>query len=87
MQKTRNAISFSGKKKITGALQVCYKLTGENRGRETGGLLEAMNKFQLAQGILHTNDQEETQKSDGKNILIMPVWKWLFKGNIPTLPE
>lgn len=67
------------KKKITGAIQVCYEFTKENRDRETGGLLKAMAEFGLAQGMILTYDQEDTLISDGKTIIIRPVWKWLLE--------
>ncbi|MDP3564347.1 MAG: ATP-binding protein [Methanoregula sp.] len=66
------------KKKITTAIQVCYEFTKENRDRETGGLLKAMAEFKLTQGMILTYDQEDTLISDGKTILIRPVWKWLL---------
>ena len=66
------------KKKITGAIQVCYEFTNENRDRETGGLLKAMAEFRLTQGIILTYDQEDTLNSEGKTIIIKPVWKWLL---------
>jgi len=66
------------KKKITGAIQVCYEFTKENRDRETGGLLKAMAEFRLTQGMILTYDQEDTLISDGKTIIVRPVWKWLL---------
>lgn len=75
------------KKKITGAIQVCYEFLKENRDRETGGLLKAMAEFKLTQGMILTYDQEDTLKSDGKTIIIKPVWKWLLEGSTINLPE
>ncbi len=70
-------------KKITAgikeAIQVCYELTRENRQREIEGLLEAMKKFKLKEGLLLTYDQEEEIKQKGKKIAIKPVWKWLLE--------
>jgi predicted AAA+ superfamily ATPase len=75
------------KKQIAGAIQVCYEITEENRDRETGGLLEAMDKFRLTQGIILTYDQEDMLKTGGKTIIIRPVWKWLLEGSDLYLPE
>ena len=75
------------KKKITGAIQVCYEFLKENQERETGGLLKAMAEFRLTQGMILTYDQEDTLKSDGKTIIIKPVWKWLLEGSPLYLPE
>lgn len=70
------------KKKITGAIQVCYNFTKENQERETRGLLNAMDEFKLLQGMILTYDQEDTLKSDKKTIIIMPVWKWLLEESL-----
>jgi hypothetical protein len=73
------------KKKITGAIQVCYEFTKENQERETGGLLKAMAEFRLTQGMILTYDQEDTLTSGGKTITIKPVWKWLLEeSSLPT---
>jgi hypothetical protein len=70
------------KKKIIGAVQVCYEFLKENQDRETGGLLKAMAEFNLTQGMILTYDQEDTLKSDGKTIIIKPVWKWLLEESL-----
>jgi hypothetical protein len=69
---------FKDQKKITMAIQVCYEFTTENRERECGGLLEAMAKFRLAKGMILTYDQEDELHTDGKTIVLQPVWKWLL---------
>ncbi|MDD4484781.1 MAG: ATP-binding protein [Methanoregula sp.] len=66
------------RKKITLAIQVCYEFTAENRERETGGLLEAMEKFGLKTGMILTYDQEDELNVEGKTIVLKPVWKWLL---------
>jgi len=65
---------------VLGAFQVCYELNDLNRDRELKGLLTAMKEFNLNQGTLLTNTQEEEIKTDDKNfiITIMPIWKWLL---------
>ncbi len=65
--------------KIVKAIQVCYDLNEDNKKREFDGLLEAMNKYKLKEGLLLTYDQEETIEIDGKKIIIKPVWKWLIE--------
>jgi len=64
--------------KIVEAIQVCYIITEENKGRETKGLLEAMEKFKLKEGLILTQDQEEELILKKKKIKVMPVWKWLL---------
>lgn len=66
---------------ITGAIQVCYELTRENRDRELGGLLGAMQAHDLNEGLILTYLQEETITQDGSTIQILPAWKWLITGS------
>jgi hypothetical protein len=64
---------------VSGAIQVCHELNDENTDREIGGLLEARATFTLNDGIILTNDQEETRKIGNVTIVIKPVWKWLLE--------
>ena len=64
--------------KITGAIQVCYELTQENRDRELGGLLGAMQVHGLAEGLILTYLQEESIVQGGYTIRVLPAWKWLI---------
>ncbi|MBT4377100.1 ATP-binding protein [archaeon] len=66
-------------KSILEAIQVCYRLNKENRGREINGLLDAMNKFKLKKGLILTYDDEEEIVTEGKKIIVKPVWKWLLE--------
>ena len=65
------------RERITQAVQVCYELNKENKDREIKGLKEAMEQHQLNEGLLLTNNQEETIKLGTKKIIVKPVWKWL----------
>lgn len=65
--------------KITEAIQVCPELNEENREREIAGLLEAINKFKLKQGIIITNEQTEDISIDNKKIMVRPVFRWLLE--------
>ena len=65
--------------KIVEAIQTTWELTAENRERETAGLLEAMEKFDLKKGTILTNDREENITVSGKKLTIKPVWKWLLE--------
>jgi uncharacterized protein len=67
------------KEKIVEAIQVCYELNHDNKDREFKGLLEAMNKHKLKQGLLLTYDHEEELIIENKKIIIKPVWKWLLE--------
>ena len=67
------------KEKIVEAIQVCYFLNKDNKDREIKGLLEAMNKHKLKQGLLLMYDEEDEIIIDKKKIIIKPVWKWLLE--------
>ena len=66
---------------IVQAIQVCHSFnTDQTRTREVKGLLEALNMYGLAEGLILLHDtQEHTFEEDGKVIRVMPVWKWLLK--------
>lgn len=66
--------------KVTGAIQVCYELLPENRGRELAGLAGAMEEHNLSRGTLLTYQQEETIRQGTRTVRILPVWKWLLSG-------
>jgi len=66
-------------KKVKQAIQVCYNLDEKNKTREYAGLLEAIKKFNLKEGLILTHDQEDELKIEGKKIIIKPVWKWLLE--------
>ena len=64
--------------KIKEAIQVTYELNEKNKEREIAGLMEALNKFKLKEGLIITFDQEESFEQEGKKIKAIPVWKWLL---------
>ena len=67
------------KEKITQAVQVCYEFNEENKGREINGLIEALNRFKLKEGLILTFDQDDEFDIDGKKIILKPVWKWMLE--------
>ena len=69
----------SKNRKVTHAIQVCYDLNEGNREREISGLMDALKEFNLKEGLILTNNQEEELKVEGKSIIIKPVWKWLLE--------
>jgi uncharacterized protein len=67
-------------KTIVNALQVSYSLKDSGtRKREIEGLLEAMKEFQLKKGMILTYDESESFSEEGREIEVIPVWKWLLK--------
>ncbi|MEK6873818.1 MAG: ATP-binding protein [Nanoarchaeota archaeon] len=65
--------------KIKEAIQVTYELNEKNKEREIAGLIEALNKFKLKEGLIITFDQEDKIKFGGKIIKLLPAWKWLLE--------
>ncbi len=86
-RKHKDIFYFAGKKecdflvkekgKITMAVQVTYELNSDNKDRELEGMVEAMEKFGLEEGLLLTRNQEDSLKVRGKRIAVRPVWKWI----------
>ena len=68
--------------KITKAIQACYSLDEDNKEREIQGLMEALSKFNLKEGLILTYNQDDKIKVDGRSIIIRPVWKWLLDNTI-----
>ena len=63
-------------------IQVCLELDDPStKEREISGLIEAMNKFSLSEGLIITENEEgdEIVERLGKKyqIIIKPIWKWL----------
>ncbi len=69
---------------VTGALQVCLKLTPENKDREVRGLIAALKAFGLSRGIIVTKDGEEEIRESSYEISVMPYWKWML--SLPGSP-
>jgi len=67
---------------ISEAIQVCYEITDENKEREIGGLLEAMERFDLKKGLIITADFEGEEQHNGKIIRYEPLWKWLLRPSV-----
>lgn len=63
--------------KITKAMQVCYAVNEDNKGREIKGLMEAVSKFNLEEGLILTYNQDDEIKINSKKVIIKPIWKWL----------
>jgi len=67
------------KTKITKVIQATYELNDKNKEREIKGLLNAMTKFKLKEGLILTYDEEDEFKIDKKRIVVKPLWKWIIK--------
>lgn len=67
---------------IIQAIQVTTHMDDVNRDREVAGLIEVMDQYNLKEGFILTEDQEDEliEKFANKDyhIRIIPVWKWLL---------
>ncbi len=64
--------------KISEAIQVTKALNINNNERELNGLVSALKKYNLKEGLILTSDLEEERKFGDFKIKIMPIWKWLL---------
>ena len=78
--KNGNEVDFviRDRTKITRAYQVTYAVTPENRKRELQGLFAILKEIGDLELKIITYDQEETIVEEGKNIQVIPIWKWLL---------
>ncbi|MBI3032084.1 ATP-binding protein [Candidatus Woesearchaeota archaeon] len=66
--------------KIVQAIQVAVHLaTPETKKRELEGLLDAMIKYKLSEGLLLTLETEEIIIKGDRKIIVKPIWKWLLE--------
>jgi uncharacterized protein len=65
------------KGKITQAFQVCYELNEESKDREISGLAEALEEFNIKEGIILTLGQSDELLVKNKKIVVVPAWKWM----------
>jgi len=65
------------KDKITRAIQVCFDFNEEVKNREINGLIIALKKFDLKEGLILTYNQDDEFLVEGKKVIVMPVWRWL----------
>lgn len=64
---------------IVQAIQVTTTLFDEEvRKREINGLIEAMNAYNLQEGIILTENEQEIVQMNDLQIKIIPIWKWLL---------
>ncbi len=70
-------VRINGEQRV---INVCYQMDDpQTRKREIGGLLEAMDYFDLAQGTIVTAEEKETLFIDRKEVCITPLYEWLLE--------
>ena len=68
--------------KIIKAIQVTQSLNEDKtRQRELDGVVDAMKSYELNDGLILTEDEEDTVMVNGFQIEVKPVWKWLLGDN------
>ncbi|MBI4448067.1 ATP-binding protein [Candidatus Woesearchaeota archaeon] len=79
----QNEIDFIVKEgqKVKQAIQVCYDITDiKTKEREIKSLLKGSNELKCNNLAIITEDREGEEKIEGKNIKLIPLWKWLLIG-------
>ncbi len=67
------------KNRIMEAIQVSWSVYDQTtKERELTGLLDALNTYDLQEGIILTEDEEDEMMIMGKKVKILPTWKWLL---------
>ena len=61
---------------VSAAVQACVRLTDEDKDREIGGLLKAMEAFDLPSGTIVTEDQRDRLTFGSRRIDVIPFWDW-----------
>jgi hypothetical protein len=62
----------------TWLIQVTYELNEDNYKRELNSLIKASEYFDSKDLLILTWDQEELHTIDGKEVKVIPMWKWLL---------
>jgi predicted AAA+ superfamily ATPase len=65
--------------RVSQAIQVTTSLSNpEVKKREIEGLMEAMKAYDLQEGTVLTENEQDTIAVDGFQISVLPIWKWLL---------
>ncbi len=62
------------KQRVDTVFQVSEKIINDNEKREINGLIEAMNRYKLNNGIILTLGQYEERNLNKKRVKIIPIW-------------
>ena len=80
--KGKNEVDFVIKEgsKIEQLIQVCWDINdAKTKKREIAGLVEAMGKIEVAEGIVITDDYFGEEEFEGRRIRFIPLWCWLAR--------
>lgn len=67
------------KNNIVQALQVTQKIDKTNEKREYDGLINALDRLNMKNGLILTENQNEIRTIGSHKIIIKPIWQWLLK--------
>jgi len=68
------------KRKDKELIQVSWSVAEEDtRNREIKSLVSAMEELKMKKGTLLTYGESDIMEKDGKEITIMPVWRWMLE--------
>ena len=67
------------KNNIVQALQVTQKIDKTNEKREFDGLINALDRLNIKDGLILTENQNEIRTVNSHKIVIKPIWQWLLK--------
>lgn len=65
--------------RVINAIQVCERLTEDNKDREITGIREVLQEHGLTKGTIITREQEDVLHYGKYTILVLPLWKWLLQ--------
>lgn len=70
---------FQRNESVIQLIQVTWEMTDENtRTREVNGILEASQATGCDKLFIITKEEESTIEAEGKQIYVIPAWKWLL---------
>ena len=89
LRRNHEVYFYSGKKecdflikdenKVTQAIQVSRSLQNEEtKSHEISGLIEALDTFGMQEGLILTEDEEDSIDINNYKITVQPAWKWLL---------
>lgn len=74
--------------RVTQAIQVTTTLSNEEvKIREISGLVEAMITYNLPEGLILTENEQDSITINGLLITVIPIWKWLTSSYTETHSE
>lgn len=65
---------------VKSAIQVSFDLNEKSKDREIESMLAGLEELNLKNGLILTDNFEDKIKKSGREITILPVYKWLIEG-------